>query len=95
MRLQGALGASVEVLLFTHRVLSALLRRVVGLLISARCLLMLDVRGDLVSHLECRPWWRLRGVVVVATSDLLNGFSLVDVECVVMAIVDREWWGGD
>jgi hypothetical protein len=36
----------------------------------------------------------LRGLAVVVMSDLLNGFSLVDVECIVMAIVDREWWGG-
>ncbi len=68
-----------------------LLRRVVGLLISARYLLTLEVRGDLARCLERQSWWRSTGVAAMAINAWLIGFSLGIAEHVVMAMVGGGW----
>ena len=56
--------------------LRTLLRHVIGLLILARCLLTLEVQGDLGRCSEHWSWWRSTGVAAMAINAWLIGFSL-------------------
>ena len=67
-------------------ILRALSRRVDGLLMSARCLLTLEMRGDLARRLARCSGWRSMGFAAVTTVARLTGFSLVVLERVVMAM---------
>ncbi len=74
--------------LFVCSTSRALLRRVAGLLMSAMCLLTLEMRGDLARCLARYSGWQSMGFVAVATVARLTGrFSLVVLERVVMAMV--------
>ena len=58
-----------------------------GLLISAKCLLTLEEGGDFARRFACKRGLRSMGEAAVMTVDRLPGFSLVLPKRVVMAMV--------
>ena len=67
------------------------LMRVLGLLISAKCLLTLEEGGDFARRFACKRGLRSMGEAAVMTVDRLPGFSLVLPKRVVMAMVVKVW----